>query len=159
MSDDFQFEDEPNQRAWPIGGLGANMRKAVMALAVAMITVEHAGSSYSAEFDGTWVAYGQQLPGTRYCGDWSVSLVVAPGQLSAFVKVGRGSQPLENLMLRPDGSFTGSARGGFPGTNGQPLPAFTVSGKLSGDTITASLETLTVVTCPTRNGQGKRASR
>jgi hypothetical protein len=120
----------------------------VFAIAVGVAT------AYPAGFDGTWQASGESVGGV--CSpSWLVRLTVAQGQASGFVAVDEGSQPLENLVLQSDGAFVAVTR---PKTahNGRSLPAGQLSGRLSGDTITAAY---TNGRCGTRRAEGTRLSR
>src|SRR5271166_2531458 len=74
---------------------------------------------------GTWTVQGREIPGTR-CGHWLVRLTNRDGRLSGVVSLARGSVPLENLVLQPDGSFSGATRAGVVGsTHARP---YTVTG-------------------------------
>lgn len=100
--------------------------------------------------DGTWTVQGHELPGTR-CGHWLVRLTNMRGTLSGVVSLARGSVPLTNLTLMPDGSFSGSTRAGVVGST--YARAYTVSGRFSGDTVHLTLKN---DVCPARHGVAHR---
>jgi hypothetical protein len=100
--------------------------------------------------NGTWTVQGREIPGTR-CGHWLVRLTSREGRLSGVVSLARGSVPLENLALQPDGSFQGATRAGVVGsTLARP---YTVTGRIAGDTVHLTLETYR---CPPRQGSAMR---
>src|SRR5437016_4418387 len=105
------------------------------------------GGAAAAPADGTWEV---RLPNPgRGCpssdAEWILLLTVAQGGLSGVLnfpgKVGwLNHQTIENFVLNPDGSFTGTTSGwssGRPGTY-PPLTMFSVSGQFSGNTATAA---------------------
>jgi len=59
--------------------------------------------------DGTWTVRGTRVPGSRRCGEWLVRMTSVGGQLSGTLSHARNTQPIQNLVLMPDGSFSGSA--------------------------------------------------
>ena len=97
--------------------------------------------------DGIWMVQGRAIPGSRRCGDRLVRLTNKQGRLSGVVALGRASVPLEHLALLPDGSFSGTARGGLAGS--KLARAYKVTGKFSGDTVSLTLED---GICPPRHG-------
>jgi hypothetical protein len=108
------------------------------------------GSAAAAAVDGT---YSANLPGGSRCsGGLIVRLTITRGQLSGVVVGSAGSQTIENLVLKPDGSFTGSTSGAT-GSSHVGF-AYTVSGQFSGNAVTVSA---TGGTCGTITGQGTRA--
>jgi len=60
--------------------------------------------------DGVWTVQGRAIQGTRRCGDWLVRLTNTRGRLSGVVSLARSSVPINNLMLEPDGTFSGTTR-------------------------------------------------
>jgi hypothetical protein len=134
------------------------MRILAIVLSAALSVACNAQATFAADFDGTWQAGGEPLPGTeRWCGDWFVRLVVFQGRPSGFVSVGAGFLPLQKIMLRPDGGFTATAAGGgLTSNDSRELLTHAVSGTLSGETITASLTIPGDPSCGTRTAQGTR---
>lgn len=100
--------------------------------------------------DGTWTVQGREIPGTR-CGHWLVRLTNSRGTLSGVVSLARGSVPLTNLTLMPDGSFSGSTQAGLVGST--YARAYKISGRFSGDTVHLSLKN---DVCPARQGTATR---
>src|SRR5215831_4489651 len=101
--------------------------------------------------DGIWTVQGGAIQGTRRCGDWLVRLTNSGGQLSGVVLLARSSVPIQNLMLQPDGTFSGTARAGLGGS--RHVRAYRVSGKFSGDTVSLTLQESM---CPPRHGTAVR---
>jgi hypothetical protein len=101
--------------------------------------------------DGTWTVQGHAIHGTRRCGDWLVRLTNARGQLSGVVSHARATVPIENLVLMPDGSFSGTTPAGLAGS--RFARASRVSGKFSGDTVSLTFE---AELCPARHGTATR---
>ena len=101
--------------------------------------------------DGVWTVQGRAIQGTRRCGDWSVRLTNRQGRLSGVVSLARSSVPLQNLVLQPDGSFSGTTRSGLTGS--RHTRAYDVTGKFSGDTVSLTLEDSL---CPPRHGTAIR---
>ena len=66
--------------------------------------------------DGTWMVQARANLSTLYCRDRLVLLTNRHGQLSGSVAFARASAPLHNLVLMPDGSFSGATRGGVAGS-------------------------------------------
>src|SRR5271155_5053868 len=127
----------------------------------ALLIAFHTPPTFAADFDGTWQAGGEPQPGSeQFCGDWFVRLVVFQGRPSGFVSVGAGFLPLRQISLQPDGSFTATAAGGgLTSNDSRELLPHVVSGKLSGNTITASLAIPGDPGCGTRTAQGTRLKR
>jgi hypothetical protein len=101
--------------------------------------------------NGTWTVQGREIPGRRFCGNWMVRLTSRDGSLSGVVSLARASVPLENLAVKPDGSFSGTTSAGVVGsTHARP---YTVTGRFTGDTVHLTLETYR---CPARRGSGTR---
>jgi hypothetical protein len=103
--------------------------------------------------DGIWTVQGRAIQGTRRCGDWLVRLTNRQGQLSGVVSLARSSVPIQNLALRPDGSFSGTTRAGLVGS--RHVRAYKVTGQFSGDTVSLTLED---DACPPRSGVATRHS-
>jgi|SRR6516162_4430427 hypothetical protein len=101
--------------------------------------------------DGIWTVQGRAIHGTRRCGDWLVRLTNARGQLSGVVSLARSSVPIQNLMLQPDGTFSGTTRAGLTGS--RHARAYKVTGKFSGDTVSLTLKDSM---CPPRSGTAIR---
>jgi hypothetical protein len=97
--------------------------------------------------DGIWIVQARAIPGTGHCGDRLVRLTNRQGRLSGAVALARASVPIENFALLPDGSFSGTTRGGLAGS--RLARAYKVTGKFSGDTVSLTLET---DACPPRHG-------
>ncbi|HWB48478.1 MAG TPA: hypothetical protein VG651_05170 [Stellaceae bacterium] len=100
--------------------------------------------------DGFWNIQGRAIPGMR-CGDWMVRLAVEQGRLTGLVGVGQGNVMLQNLVLRPDGSFSGNTAAGH--VNARAVRAYQVRGRFSGDLVTV---TLSNEICPDRQGHAQR---
>ncbi len=100
--------------------------------------------------DGFWNVQGRQIPGLR-CGDWMVRLAVEQGRLTGVVGVGQGNVILQNLVLRPDGSFSGNTPAGH--INGRVVRAYQVKGQFRGDLVTVTLGN---EICPDRQGHAQR---
>jgi hypothetical protein len=101
--------------------------------------------------DGIWTVQGRAIQGTRRCGDWLVRLTNKQGRLSGVVSLARSSVPIQNLVLQPDGSFSGTTQAGLTGS--RHTRAYKVSGKFSGDTVSLTLEDSM---CPPRHGVATR---
>ena len=101
--------------------------------------------------DGIWTVQGRAIPGTLRCGDWLVRLTNRHGQLSGVVSLARSSVPIQNLVLQPDGSFSGTTRAGLTGS--RHTRAYKVTGKFSGDTVNLTLDDNL---CPPRRGEATR---
>jgi len=126
-------------------------RAALLALVLTMPhAVAQAQMSPAVPADGFWGVNGRAVSGTR-CGDWFVRLAVEQGRLTGLVGVGQGNVPLENLVLRPDGSFTGNTRAGY--VNNRSVRAYDVVGQFSGDIVRLTLKN---EICPDRSGIARR---
>jgi hypothetical protein len=102
--------------------------------------------------DGTWRVQGTRVPGSRRCGEWLVRLTSAGGQLSGTVSHARNTAiPIQNLVLTPDGSFSGSTPASLSGSRRAP-PA-TITGQFSGDTVDLTFDS---ERCPPRQGTATR---
>jgi hypothetical protein len=82
-----------------------------------------------------------------------VRLAVDRGRLTGVVGVGQGNVILQNLVLRPDGSFSGNTPAGH--INGRVVRAYQVTGQFNGDVLTLTLRN---EICPDRNGRSLRYS-
>ena len=99
---------------------------------------------------GFWTVQGRAVPGTR-CADWFVRLAVEQGRLTGVVGVGQGNVIIQNLALRPDGSFSGNTVAGH--VNNRAVRAYDVTGRFSGDMATVTLKN---EICPDRSATGWR---
>jgi hypothetical protein len=107
------------------------------------------GSAAAAVVDGTYAA---NLPGAGRCpSGLIVRLTVVQGQLSGVLVGANGTQTIDSLVLKPDGSFTGSTSSATGGSH--PGAAFAVSGQFSGNAVTISASG---GPCGTLTGQGTR---
>ena len=79
-----------------------------------------------------------RAPSNQHCGDRLVHLSNKQGRLSGAVAFARASVPIRNLMLLPDGSFSGATRARLTGSKlGR---SYRVSGKFDRDTVSLTLE-------------------
>jgi hypothetical protein len=101
--------------------------------------------------DGTWTVQGTRIPGSRRCGEWDVHLTSAGGQLSGEVSQGLATVTIQNLVLMPDGSFSGTTPERMAGR--RRAPAAKVIGRVSGDTVSLILES---ERCPVSRGTATR---
>jgi len=102
--------------------------------------------------DGTWTVRGNRVPGSRFCGEWLVRLTSAGGQLSGTVSHARNTGiPIQNLVLMPDGSFSGTTQASMSGS--RRAPPSTVSGRFSGDAVSLTFDS---ERCPPRQGTAIR---
>ena len=102
--------------------------------------------------DGTWRVQGTRVPGSRRCGEWLVRLTSAGGLLSGTVSHARNTAvPIQNLVLMPDGSFSGTTQASLSGPRRAP-PA-KVTGQFSGDTVNLTFDS---ERCPPRQGTATR---
>jgi hypothetical protein len=101
--------------------------------------------------DGTWTVQGNAIQGNRRCGDWLVRLTSRQGQLSGVVSLAQSSVPIQNLVLQPNGSFSGRGRAGLVGS--RHIRGYRVSGKFSGDMVSLTLQESM---CPPRHGTAVR---
>jgi hypothetical protein len=105
--------------------------------------------------DGTWTVQATRIPGSRRCGEWLVRLTNARGQLSGVVSQARSTVPMQNLLLMPDVSFSGTTPERLVGRN--RAPASKVIGQFSGETVTLTFES---ERCPASQGTAtRRAAR
>jgi hypothetical protein len=104
----------------------------------------------TAPMEGFWTVQGRAVPGTR-CADWSVSLALEQGRLTGVVGVGQGNVILQNLVLGPDGSFSGNTVAGH--VNNRSVRAYSVTGRISGDVVSVTLKN---EICPDRSGSARR---
>jgi hypothetical protein len=93
-----------------------------------------------------------QVPGTR-CADWFVRLAIEQGRLTGIVGVGQGNVIIQNLVLQPDGSFSGNTGAGY--VNNRSVRAFAVMGRFSGDLVSVTLRN---EICPDRTASAQRQS-
>ena len=124
--------------------------------AIAFAVVAGIATAYPAGFDGTWQANGQGVG--RCGGSYFVRLTVAQGQASGTLTIPGGIQNLENLVLRPDGTFSATAAPATESQSRRLLQGGQVSGKLSGDTITVTFQSGNPI-CGTRKAKGTRVSQ
>jgi hypothetical protein len=122
----------------------------LMALAYTVFAVAAETAAADPPPDGIWRVQGRAIHGTR-CGDWLVTLTNRQGQLSGVVALARASVPIENLVLQPDGSFSGATRAGLVGS--RHARAYRVSGTFAGDTVNLTLKD---DICPPRHGTAIR---
>jgi hypothetical protein len=102
--------------------------------------------------DGTWTVRGTRVAGSRRCGEWLVRLTSAGGQLSGMVSHARNTAvPIQDLVLMPDGSFSGATQASMSGSRRAP-PA-TVTGQFSGDTVSLTFDS---ERCAPRQGTATR---
>jgi hypothetical protein len=104
--------------------------------------------------DGTWTVEGRAVQGARRCGNWLVRLTSRRGQLSGVVSLAQSSVPIQNLVLQPNGSFSGRGRAGLVGS--RHIRGYRVSGKFSGDTVSLTFQESM---CPPRHGTAVRKLR
>jgi hypothetical protein len=102
--------------------------------------------------DGFWVVQGRGIAGMR-CADWMMRLAVEQGRLTGSVGLVQGNVIIDNLVLGPDGRFSGQTRAGL--VNGRSVRANQVRGQFVGDTVRV---TLSNEICPDRNGSARRQS-
>jgi hypothetical protein len=100
--------------------------------------------------NGTWTVQGREIPGTR-CGHWLIRLTNVHGRLSGVVSLARSSVPLQDLLLLPDRSFSGTTQAGVVGST--YARAYEVTGKFAGNTVHLTLEN---DICPARHGVATR---
>jgi hypothetical protein len=101
--------------------------------------------------DGTWTVQGPGFRGSRRCGDWLVRLTNVRGHLSGEVSHARSNAPIQNLVLMPDGSFSGTAPASF--ARSRHAHASKISGQFSGDTVSLTFDS---EHCPPRHGTATR---
>lgn len=100
--------------------------------------------------DGFWTVQGRSVPGTR-CADWRVRLAAEQGRLTGVVGVGQGNVILQNLVLQPDGRFSGNTVAGH--VNNRAVRAYDVTGRFAGEMVTVTLKN---EICPDRSATGWR---
>src|SRR4029077_379176 len=81
--------------------------------------------------DGTWTVQGEGSPGSRRCGQWLVRLTNVGGPLSGTVSHARTTVPIQNLVLMPDGTFSGTIEADL--RRSRHARASKVTGRFSGD--------------------------
>ena len=101
--------------------------------------------------DGTWTVQGEGSPGSRRCGEWLVRLTNVRGQLSGTVSHARTTVPIQNLVLVPDGTFSGTTEADL--RRSRHARASKVTGRFSGDRVNLTLE---IQSCPARQGTATR---
>ena len=102
--------------------------------------------------DGSWTVRGTRVPGSRRCGEWLVRLTSAGGRLSSTVSHARNTAvPIQDLVLMPDGSFSGTTPASMSGSRRAP-PA-TVTGQFSGNTVNLTFDS---ERCAPRQGTATR---
>ena len=101
--------------------------------------------------DGTWTVQGPGFRGSRRCGDWLVRLTNARGHLSGVVSQARATVPIPNLVLMPDGSFSGTTPERLVGSN--RAPASKVIGQFSENAVRLIFES---ERCPASQGTATR---
>jgi hypothetical protein len=101
--------------------------------------------------DGTWTAQGEGSPGSRRCGEWLVRLTNVGGQMSGSVSHARTTVPIQNLVLMPDGTFSGTTAADL--RRSRHARASKVTGRFSGDRVNLTLE---IQSCPARQGTATR---
>src|SRR5215831_10778607 len=80
--------------------------------------------------DGTWTVQGEGSSGSRRCGAWLVRLTNLRGQLSGTVSHARTTVPIQNLVLMPDGTFSGATEADL--RRSRHARASKVTGRFSG---------------------------
>ena len=128
-------------------GVWASLAAVPQARAVEPVTAAPA----SRLADGIWMVQGRAMPVSRHCNDRLVRLTNRQGRLSGVVAFARASVPIHNLVLLPDGSFTGATRGGLTGS--RLARVYKITGRFSGDTVSVTLED---DGCPPRHGVATR---
>ena len=101
--------------------------------------------------DGTWTVQGEGSPGSRRCGAWLVRLTNLRGQLSGTVSHARTTVPIQNLVLMPDGTFSGATKPDL--RRSRHARASKVTGRFSGDAVNLTLD---IQSCPAREGTATR---
>jgi len=101
--------------------------------------------------DGNWEVRLPHTAGKKCNEDALFRFNVAQGQLSGAFVGPRGTQPLRELVLNPDGSFSGETAGGAAAA-GDPKHIISFAGKFSGSTV--SLRAIDTMGCGTRTGRG-----
>lgn len=123
-------------------------------LAVASLLVLAAPSQLLAQAprDGFWVAQGPGIPGMR-CSDWMVRLSLEQGRLAGSLGLSQGNVIIQQLVLRPDGTFSGTTPAGH--VNARAVRAYQIRGRFDGDVVSV---TLSNEICPDRSARARRQS-
>jgi hypothetical protein len=100
--------------------------------------------------EGFWTVTGRGASGMR-CGSWSVRLAVEQGRLTGVVGVAQGNIIIQNLVLQPDGSFSGNTVAGH--VNHRSVRAYSVVGRFQGNLVSVTLRN---EICPDRAASGRR---
>jgi hypothetical protein len=116
-------------------------------------TAEPAAVSATRLADGIWTVQGRAIPDHRRCGNWLVRLTNVQGRLSGVLSLARSSIPIQNLVLLPDGSFSGTTRAGVTGS--RLARPYKITGTFSADVVNLTLEDNI---CPPRRGTAVRQS-
>ena len=124
------------------------MRKILPALILACGVMNMAAAQPA---DGNWDVRLPHTGGKRCNEDALFHFNVAQGQLSGSFVGPRGTQPLRELVLNPDGSFSGETTGGVA-AGGDPKHVISFAGKFSGSTV--SLRAVDTMGCGMRTGRG-----
>jgi len=101
--------------------------------------------------DGIWTVQGHAISGSRRCGEWLVRITNAQGHLSGSVSHARATVPIQNLVLMPDGSFSGTAPASF--ARSRHAHASKITGQFSGDMVNLTFDS---EHCPPRQGTATR---
>jgi hypothetical protein len=104
----------------------------------------------AAPVEGFWTVQGRAVPGTR-CADWLVRLAIEQGRLTGVVGLGQGNVALQNLVLSPDGSFSGNTVASH--VNNRSVRAYNIVGQFSGDLVSVTLKN---EICPDRTATARR---
>jgi hypothetical protein len=116
------------------------------AFALALLTPAFA----QAPIEGFWTVNGSGVSGMR-CGSWLVRLAVEQGRLTGVVGIAQGNVIVQNLVLRPDGSFSGNTVAGH--VNHRSVRAYSVVGRFQGNLVSVTLRN---EICPDRTASGRR---
>jgi len=108
--------DAANTAVRPHWVLSCILRGLVAAVPLMPAVKPAAATSTIQVADGTWLVQARVNSGSRYCSDRLVRLTNRHGELSGSVAFARASAPIDNLVLLPDGSFSGATRGGAAGS-------------------------------------------
>ena len=103
--------------------------------------------------DGVWTVQGEGSPGSRRCGQWLVRLTNVRGKLSGTVSHARTTVPIQNLVLMPDGTFSGTTEADL--RRSRHARVSKVTGRFSGDTVNLTLE---IQSCPARQATATRGA-
>ena len=104
--------------------------------------------------DGIWTVQGHAITGSRRSGDGRVRKTTPPGHLSGSVSPARATVPIQNLVLMPDGSFSGTAPASF--ARSRHAHASKITGQFSGDMVNLTFDS---EHCPPRQGTATRRAR